>query len=125
LIRTSRGDALVLLATFLLTIFRDLTQGIVVGFVLGAMLFIGRMAEVTGIEAHKPLSPPDQPDDGTEHRPPYDPATASDPDVTVYRITGAFFFGVAAAIATVLDTAASQHKALVLDFAAVPFLDST
>lgn len=125
LIRASRGDALVLLATFLLTIFRDLTQGIVVGFVLGAMLFIGRMAEVTGIEAHTPLSPQDQADDGADGRPPYDPATASDPDVMIYRITGAFFFGVAAAIATILDTAASQGKALVLDFAAVPFLDST
>ena len=32
LLSASRGDALVLLATFLLTIFRDLTEGIVVGF---------------------------------------------------------------------------------------------
>ena len=39
------------LATFLLTIFRrDLTEGIVVGFALGAVLFINRMAETTGIE---------------------------------------------------------------------------
>jgi len=40
LIRSSRGDATVLLATFLLTIFRDLTEGILVGFALGAVLFI-------------------------------------------------------------------------------------
>ena len=43
LLRTSRGDAVVLLATFLLTTFRDLTEGIVVGFAIGSVLFIHRM----------------------------------------------------------------------------------
>src|SRR5690606_22312672 len=47
LVRGSRGDAVVLLATFLLTIFRDLTQGIVVGFALAARLFIYRMPHGT------------------------------------------------------------------------------
>ena len=37
LIRSSWGDAAVLLVTFLLTIFRDLTEGILVGFALGAV----------------------------------------------------------------------------------------
>ena len=54
LVRSSRGDATVLLATFLLTIFRDLTEGILVGFALGAVLFIHRMAEMTGVEAAAP-----------------------------------------------------------------------
>jgi SulP family sulfate permease len=36
LLRASRGDAAVLLATFFLTIFRDLTEAIVVGFALGS-----------------------------------------------------------------------------------------
>ena len=44
LLRSSWGDATVLLATFLLTVFRDLTEGILVGFALGAVLFIHRMA---------------------------------------------------------------------------------
>jgi hypothetical protein len=35
----------VLLVTFALVIFRDLTEGIVVGFVLGALLFIDRMGK--------------------------------------------------------------------------------
>ncbi len=35
--------------------FRDLTEGILVGFALGAVLFINRMAEITGIEADGPL----------------------------------------------------------------------
>ncbi|MGY3235884.1 MULTISPECIES: SulP family inorganic anion transporter [unclassified Bradyrhizobium] len=125
LLRSSRGDAIVLLATFLLTIFRDLTEGILVGFALGAVLFIHRMAEMTGIEQRSPLVVADRADDGNGERVPYDSALAVDPDVLVYRITGAFFFGAASAIGGVLEGVADRRKALVVDFAAVPFLDST
>jgi SulP family sulfate permease len=124
LLRSSRGDAVVLLATFLLTIFRDLAEGIVVGFALGAVLFINRMAEMTGIEDGTPLVAADQADND-DGRTPYDPKLAVDPDVLVYRITGAFFFGAASAIGAVLDGIADERKAFVVDFAAVPFLDST
>ena len=124
LLRSSRGDAVVLLATFLLTIFRDLTEGIVVGFALGAVLFINRMAEMTGIEDGTPLVAADQADND-DGRTPYDPKLAVDPDVLVYRITGAFFFGAASAIGGVLDGIADKRKAFVVDFAAVPLLDST
>ena len=124
LVRSSWGDAAVLLATFLLTVFRDLTEGIVVGFALGAILFIHRMAQTTDIENHVPLSPEDQ-SDSEEDRVPYDASLALDPDVTVYRITGAFFFGAAATVGAVLDGVAFDRKALIVDFAAVPFLDST
>jgi sulfate permease, SulP family len=123
LIRSSRGDATVLLATFLLTIFRDLTEGILVGFALGAVLFINRMAQMTGVEAETPLVTADRADDGD--RVPYDSRLAADPDVLVYRITGAFFFGAASTVGTVLDSIADTRKAFVVDFAAVPFLDST
>jgi sulfate permease, SulP family len=123
LIRSSRGDATVLLATFLLTVFRDLTEGILVGFALGAVLFINRMAQMTGIEAEAPLVIADRADD--RDRVPYDSGLAADPDVLVYRITGAFFFGAASTVGTVLDSIADTRKAFVVDFAAVPFLDST
>jgi SulP family sulfate permease len=56
---------------------------------------------------------------------PYDASLAADPDVLVYRITGAFFFGAASTVGTVLDSIADTRKAFVVDFAAVPFLDST
>jgi SulP family sulfate permease len=125
LLRSSWGDAVVLLATFLLTIFRDLTEGILVGFALGAVLFIHRMAEMTGIEERTPLVAADRPDDGNGDRVPYDSALAVDRDVLVYRITGAFFFGAASVIGGVLDGVADRCKAFVVDFAAVPFLDST
>ena len=44
---------------------------------------------------------------------------------TRYRITGALFFGATASIGSVLDRIQDTHKALIVDFSAVPFLDST
>jgi SulP family sulfate permease len=123
LLRVSRGDALVLLATFLLTLFRDLTTGILVGFALGAVLFIERMAEVLKVEGADGLVPTDRADNGAER--PYDSTLAVDPDTIVYRISGAFFFGAASTVAAALDRIADQPKTFVLDFSAVPFLDST
>jgi SulP family sulfate permease len=126
LIRSSWSDATVLLATFLLTVFRDLTEGILVGFALGAVIFINRMAEMTGIEDGTPLVSADRADsEEGDDRTRYDPRLAVDPDVLVYRITGAFFFGAASMVGTVLDSIADRRKAFVVDFAAVPFLDST
>ena len=125
LIRSSWGDATVLLATFLLTIFRDLTEGILVGFALGAVLFIHRMAQTTSIETAAPLAVEDKADDANGDRKPYDAALATDPDIVVYRITGAFFFGAASSIGSLLDEIAVHHRAFIVDFAAVPFLDSS
>ena len=125
LIRSSWGDATVLLATFGLTIFRDLTEGILVGFALGAVLFINRMAQMTGVEDGTPLVAQDRADFEDGARVPYDAKLSADKDVLVYRITGAFFFGAASTVGTVLDSIADRRKAFVVDFAAVPFLDST
>jgi sulfate permease, SulP family len=126
LLRSSWGDAVVLLATFLLTIFRDLTEGILVGFALGAVLFINRMAQMTGVESAAPIALRDRADsDDAEQRGRYDASLAADPDVLVYRITGAFFFGAASTVGAVLDGIADGRKSFVVDFSAVPFLDST
>ena len=123
LIRSRGGDALVLLATFLLTIFVGLTEGIVVGFALGAVLFIKRMADVAGVEAHGPLVREDRGDNANGPRTAYE--AASDPDIIVYRITGALFFGAASSIAALLEQVPSHYRALVLDFTDVPFADAT
>ena len=123
LLRSSRGDAVTLLATFLLTVFVGLTQAIVVGFSLGVLIFLHRMAQSAGVEAHLPPISEDVADDPT--RPHYDPVMATDPDVAVYRITGAFFFGAAATVGSVLDRVADRHRAFIIDFSAVPFIDST
>lgn len=125
LIRASRGDAAVLLTTFLLTVFRDLTEAILVGFALGAVLFIHRMSMAAGIELGTPMVAPDRPDDANGARAPYDETEATDPDIVIYRISGAFFFGAAATVGAVLDRIAASHRALIVDFSAVPFVDST
>ena len=49
LLATSRGDTVVLLVTLGLTLFRDLTEAIVVGFALGAVLFINRMSRAVAV----------------------------------------------------------------------------
>ncbi|MER9799167.1 SulP family inorganic anion transporter [Mesorhizobium sp. M0142] len=122
LLRASRGDALVLMATFLIVIFRDLTEGIVVGFALGSILFIDRMAKSIAVEAdHQSLVQEDVADRASA----YDSSQASDADTVVYRISGAFFFGAASTVGTVLDRIADQRRNFILDCSAVPFFDST
>jgi SulP family sulfate permease len=125
LLRASRADALVLLTTFLLTVFRDLTEAIVVGVALGSVLFIRRMSQATSIETQTPFIAEDRADTANGARKPYDEDAASASDYVIYRITGAFFFGAAASIGSVLDRIADRHKALIIDFTAVPFIDST
>jgi len=72
-----------------------------------------------------PLVPDDKADGSNGDRTRYDARIATDPDVAAYRITGAFFFGGALNIGTILDRIADRHQAFVIDFAAVPFIDST
>lgn len=125
LIRSSWGDALVLLVTFALVVFRDLTEGIVVGFALGSILFIDRMSKLIAVETSGGIVQPDVADSTNGDRAAYDSADATDPDTVVYRISGAFFFGSASTVASVLDRIADQRKSFVLDCSAVPLLDST
>ncbi|MEQ8286772.1 SulP family inorganic anion transporter [Thalassospira sp.] len=125
LLRASRGDAAVLLVTFLLTIFRDLMEAIVVGFALGAVLFIQRMSKTTAIASHTPFVVEDQADREGAAQALSGIGPVTDPDIMVYRISGVFFFGAAASIKSVLEQISDTHRALIIDFAAVPFLDST
>lgn len=124
-LRASRGDAAVLLVTFLLTVFRDLTEAIIVGFALGALLFIHRMSRAVSVDAHVPLVTEDRADGTPAERTPYDPSALRESGVMVYRISGAFFFGAVAQVGSVLDRIAAAHRILVLDFSAVPFIDSS
>lgn len=116
LIRASRGDAAVLLVTFGLTIFKDLSTGIVAGFSLGALLFLHRMSTTVGVEAGAAA---DGEDEG------YAQSLVDDRDVAIFRISGAFFFGAAAAVGTALDRIGAHPKAYVLDVSDVRLLDST
>jgi SulP family sulfate permease len=113
------------LVTFGLVVFRDLTEAIVVGFALGSVLFIDRMAKAIAVEAHVPVIGEDVADSSNGGRTAYDASQAGDADTVIYRIPGAFFFGAASTVGAVLDRIADQRKNFILDCSGVPFLDST
>ena len=118
------GDAAVLMATFLLTIFEDLTVAIATGVTLGAFLFLHRMAEAVEVEGGGLLISKDKADAVGDERTHY-AAGALGGEVLVYRISGAFFFGATAAVSGVLDRIGAHPKVFVLDFSDVPLVDST
>lgn len=111
LIRASQGDAVVVIVTFLLVVFRDLTTGIVVGFALGGIVFIRRMSEAASIEAT---------DDAG-----FAAGVASDARRVTYRLRGPYFFGAAAQLGGILDQIADHPSAFVIDVTEVPFFDSS
>ena len=121
ILRHDRGEAAVLLATFLLTVFRDLTEGIAVGVTLGAILFMHRMAQLVEVTSHQHWIEEDVGDE-VDPRPPYAPGEGNG-DILAYRIAGPFFFGAASTVAGVLDEIGARPKAFVLDLSAVPLAD--
>ncbi|MGP9819509.1 SulP family inorganic anion transporter [Salinarimonas sp. NSM] len=116
ILRRSRSEAVVLLATFLVVVFRDLTEGILVGVVLGAFVFMHRMATMVGVEGETGDAP-DVPPDESE--------TASGRDVMVYRFTGPLFFAASSTVAAALERIGRVPPAVVLDLSAVPLVDSS
>jgi SulP family sulfate permease len=124
LLRTSWGDATVLMATFLLTIFKDLTTAIGVGVTLGAFLFLHRMAEAVEVEGGGSIIADDVADTTGVARKAYTPQTFNG-GAMVYRISGAFFFGTTATVSAVLDRIGTHPKVFVLDFTDVPLVDTT
>ncbi len=125
LIRASRADALILLSTFLLTVFRDLTAGIVVGFAIGAVVFINRMSASISVDTHDALTAPDVADSKGGRPRGFTDDLVHDSRIAAYRITGAFFFGAASSVSSVLEQIADKHRAFIVDLSGVPFLDST
>jgi SulP family sulfate permease len=126
LLRASRSDAVVLLVTFLVVIFRGLMEGIFVGFGIAALLFLHRMAQMVNVEKTHPLIDEAESDRVSGNgREAYDVNLATDRDVAVHRISGAFFFGAAANVGTALDRIGDHPKAYVIDFSAVPVIDSS
>jgi len=109
LVRSSRADAMVVLVTLGLVIFQDLTTGIVVGVALGGAVFIRRMSDAA--DAGLP-----------EAKGGYDPST---PELVVCYLRGPYFFGAAARLGSVLDRIADTPQGFAVDFAEVPFIDSS
>lgn len=127
LLRGSRGDAAALLATFLLTIFRSLTEAIAAGVAIGAIAFIHRMASAAQVTMAAPLIRRDAADGAPATREAYDPAAdaGAGRSVAIYRITGAVFFGSAASLGLALDRILAGEKTFILDFSDAAFIDSS
>jgi sulfate permease, SulP family len=123
LLRSQRGDVLVLLVTFLLTVFVDLTVAIEVGMVLAAFLFMKQMAGVTNV---KPLSHEMADPDAAEAVDMQLIAAAQiPPDVEVYEISGPFFFGAAETFRNALGGIARKPRVLIIRVRHVPAIDAS
>ncbi len=120
-LRSPKSDVAVLLTTFLLTIFVDLTVAIAVGMIMAAFLFIRRMAAVANVS----LVTDDVADDAALFDADTSERRAAPKDVEIYEINGPFFFGAAAAFKDTLGRVASKPRALVIRMRHVPAIDSS
>jgi len=110
ILRRSRAEAVVLLATFLVVVFRDLTEGILVGVVLGAFVFLHRMATLVDV---------------ADAAAPEDAGAANGRDVMVTRFTGPLFFAASSTIAAALERIGGFPPFVILDLSNVPLIDSS
>ena len=91
LLRGPKPDCAVLLITFLLTVVINIVVAVEVGVVLAALLFMGRMAQISQIEnLGKNLISDDEEEDPTRSR--YLRQIAD--NIEVFDVQGPFFFGV-------------------------------
>jgi len=120
--RSTRSDALVMMATFLLTVLVDLTVAIQIGMVLAAFLFIRRMAETTQAGYLTRLLG-DTADDAD------DPLSITRRHVPegcdVFEINGPMFFGAADKFRDALDLISRRPRVLIFRMRQVLSLDAT
>jgi sulfate permease, SulP family len=106
------GERALLLLTFVLTVFVDLTVAIGVGVTLAALLFMRRMSEHAGLVADDPDEDPAQRD-------------RLPPGVEVLRFSGPIFFGVAGEMLEALRRIDRSPRAMILRMEPVPYVDAT
>lgn len=111
--RGSAFDILILVVTFLLTVFVDLTVAIEVGVVLASLLFMKRMSDASM------LSKENIDKDVLENYA-YLPK-----ELAIYEISGPFFFGSAKSYCNTLREIGSKAKVLIIRMRHVPFVDAT
>jgi SulP family sulfate permease len=112
IVRTApKNDVAVLLACFSLTVLIDMVIAVGVGIVLASLLFIRRMADLTGATL---LS-------GNGH-----PKLKDIPaHVAVYEIKGPIFFGAAEKAMNTLQQFNKKVRAVIIDMTNVPAMDMT
>jgi SulP family sulfate permease len=112
LVKTDASERGLLILTFLLTVFVDLTVAIGVGVTLAALLFMMRMSETAGLVAVDSAEEPELRDQLPQ-------------GVEVFRFTGPIFFGVAGEMLEALRRAGQRPRAIVLRMEQVPYIDAT
>lgn len=105
----SRAETAIVGVTLGMTLFRDLSEAIVTGTALGSIYFIRRIAKLSTVAEKVRISPGP---DGSEEA-----------DTLVLGLTGAYFFGSAPIIESVLDRVDARPRHLVVDLSEVPLLD--
>lgn len=124
ILRSAAGDRAVLITTFLLTVFVDLSLAITAGIVLASLVFARRMANTARADRLLPHVDDDIDEIASPNR--NAPArTALPRNVEVFRLSGPFFFAVAAEFEELLARSGGTPKVLVLRMAGVPMIDST
>jgi sulfate permease, SulP family len=108
-----KSDVLVLLTCFGLTVIFDMVIAVSVGFVLAAILFMRRMAELTQARLVVQSEP------GVE--------VALPPRVQLYEINGPLFFGAAQNAVAALHVSHHEQRGgvMILHLGRVPVIDST
>jgi sulfate permease, SulP family len=120
--RAPLDDRLILIATLTLTVLVDLNVAIGVGVVLACMLFMHRMAEVSGGGFGETIDA----DLDDVRRPQSAIATMVLPEgVNVFHLRGPLFFGGASAIATSIASLDRWPRVLIVRMRDVPLIDAT
>lgn len=117
-LRTSKSDGAVLLATFLLTVFVDLTVAIEIGMVLAAFLFMRRMTQISNVNVvTDDINEADDLQAISRYKVPE--------GVEVFEVTGPMFFGAAYKFKESLQLMKKAPKVLIIRMRAVPVIDAT
>ena len=121
LLKSPRGDLAVLMATFLLTLFIDLTMAIQVGILLAGFLFLQKMST----ETHVDLITENLRDEEGIHET-RDMSRVPIPDgVEVFEIYGSLFFGAVSQFKESIRIIAKKPKVLILRMRHVPTIDAS
>ncbi|MDQ0216357.1 SulP family sulfate permease [Oikeobacillus pervagus] len=122
LVKTKTGDSLVLLITFLLTVFTNLTTAVQVGLILAVFLFMKRMSELLIVA--KVL--PDPHDKNEKVRSKTVKEGMDCPQISIYTIDGPMFFGTAEFFeSSVMKTIQYEPSILIFRMSKVPYMDTT
>ena len=121
-LKTKTADSFVLVVTFLLTVFINLTVAVEVGLLLAVVLFTKHMSEM--IVTAKAL--PD-PNTKNEKMKTHVVSESRDcPQISIFNVEGPLFFGAAQTFSqTILNTINYKPRVLLLRMSKVPFMDTT